>query len=245
MRLGHACDVAKDGEEAWEKLKENPTHYQLLLTDCHMPKLDGYGLTERIRREETELGLPRLNIVAITANALAGEAERCLAMGMDGFLAKPVQMLDLERVLAHMLPSDEKQAAALDWAMTSATPGTNFVELAQLLDNDLAKLQRILEVFWAGTHMDLEQWTEARRSSDRRILRELAHKLKSGCRQLGEMPAAFAFDTLEYHRGDTSEFDRLADAAHRELELVLEHVRAFLDGSPSQASLNDAHQEKS
>jgi signal transduction histidine kinase/ligand-binding sensor domain-containing protein/CheY-like chemotaxis protein len=245
MRLGHACDVAKDGEEAWEKLKENPIHYQLLLTDCHMPKLDGYGLTERIRREETKLGFPRLNIVAITANALAGEAERCLAMGMDGFLAKPVQMLDLKRVLAHMLPSDGTQSASLDKAITSATPGTNFVELAQLLDNDFAKLQHILEVFLAGTHMDLEQWIEARRSSDRRVLRELAHKLKSGCRQLGEMSAAFAFDTLEQHRGDAGEFDRLADTAHRELELVLEHVRAFLNGSPSQAPLSGAHQGKS
>lgn len=245
MRLGHACDVAKDGEEAWEMLKANPMRYRLLLTDCHMPKLDGYGLTERIRREEAKLGLPRLSIVAITANALAGEAERCLVMGMDGFLSKPVQMLDLKRVLAHVLPFHEKQSAALDRAMTSASPGTNFVELAQLLDNDLAKLQRILKVFLAGTQMDLEQWTEARRSSDRRILRELAHKLKSGCRQLGEMPAAFAFDTLEQHRGDISEFDRLADTAHRELELVLEHVRTFLDGSPSQAPLNDAHQGKS
>jgi HPt (histidine-containing phosphotransfer) domain-containing protein len=143
-----------------------------------------------------------------------------------------------------MLPSDGTQSASLDKAITSATPGTNFVELAQLLDNDFAKLQHILEVFLAGTHMDLEQWIEARRSSDRRVLRELAHKLKSGCRQLGEMSATSAFDTLEQHRGDTSEFDRLADTAHRELELVLEHVRAFLDGSPSQAPLSGAHQGK-
>lgn len=84
--LGYEADVAGDGREALARLAEQP--YALLLTDCHMPDMDGFELTQTIRVHERESG-GRLPIIALTANALQGEAERCRAAGMDDYLSKP------------------------------------------------------------------------------------------------------------------------------------------------------------
>jgi CheY-like chemotaxis protein len=229
MRLGYACDVAKDGQEAWGMLQANPGRYRLLLTDCHMPKLDGYELTKKIRRNEAAQGLPHLNIVAITANALQGEGERCLAMGMDAFLAKPMQMHDLKRILVRMLPPNTGQAV-LDPIASSPVPH-EFAELASLLGNDDSRLQRVLEVFVTSVRRDMELWAAARQSCERETLRGLAHKLKSGCRQLSATTATYIFDALEQHVGEDSEFDRLADVAMHELALVLARVEAYRNRS--------------
>jgi len=89
LRLGYACEIADDGEEAYAMWCSKS--YALLLTDCHMPEWDGFELTAAIRKDE-ESGSNRAPIIAITANALQGEAERCIAGGMDDYLSKPVEM---------------------------------------------------------------------------------------------------------------------------------------------------------
>ncbi len=80
----------------------------LVLTDCHMPEMDGFELTEALRAMENDDGY-RVPIVAITANALQGEAERCLAGGMDDYLAKPVELQALKRTLEKWLPGTEQR----------------------------------------------------------------------------------------------------------------------------------------
>ena len=100
-QLGFASLLAADGAQAWRMLRERS--FGLLLTDCHMPQLDGYGLAQRVRALERDSGR-RLPIVALTASALIGEAERCFAAGMDDYLSKPVSMQTLSRTLARWLP---------------------------------------------------------------------------------------------------------------------------------------------
>ncbi len=102
-RLGFECDCAEDGQEAWDRLLTPGADYALLLTDCHMPRLNGWDLTTRLRAREAALGLDRLPIVGLTANALQGERERCLALGMDGYLSKPLQLEGLRQVLDEVL----------------------------------------------------------------------------------------------------------------------------------------------
>ncbi|WP_157982361.1 response regulator, partial [Oceanicella sp. SM1341] len=110
-RLGHACELATDGEQALAAWRAAPAAYGALLTDCHMPGMDGFALAAAIRAEEA--GLPRrLPIIAITANALAGESARGLAAGMDDFLSKPVEMARLRAVLGRFLGAPEAGAAA-------------------------------------------------------------------------------------------------------------------------------------
>jgi len=101
--IGQAADVASDGREALERWQSGD--YGLLLTDLHMPEMDGYELTAAIRAAETRADKPaRIPIIAITANALKGEADHCRAIGMDDYLSKPVQLVNLKAMLEKWLP---------------------------------------------------------------------------------------------------------------------------------------------
>ena len=95
-RLGFAADVATNGREALEALQRE--RYSLVIMDCQMPEMDGFEATRRIRRREATSG-GHISIVAMTANAMEGDRESCLAAGMDDYLAKPVRLDDLRRVL--------------------------------------------------------------------------------------------------------------------------------------------------
>ena len=85
QRAGFQIDLVDDGSEALEAHKANP--YDLILMDCQMPTMDGFEASRRIR----SLDAPQPVIVAVTANALVGERERCLGAGMDDYLSKPFQ----------------------------------------------------------------------------------------------------------------------------------------------------------
>ena len=106
-RLGYCIDVAANGVEALEMLEKRP--YKLLVTDCHMPEMDGYELTKRLRAAEQAENRPHLPIVALTGDALAGAAQFCIEVGMDDYLSKPVAIDLLDQAVQRWLPA----AAAL------------------------------------------------------------------------------------------------------------------------------------
>jgi CheY-like chemotaxis protein len=95
-------EIAEDGSEALAALAA--TSYRLVLMDCQMPGMDGFEAVRRLREQERAAG-GHVPVVALTANAMPGDVERCLAAGMDAYLAKPVRLGDLkaavERWLAH------------------------------------------------------------------------------------------------------------------------------------------------
>lgn len=95
LLLGRTADIACNGRDALKRWQSGG--YAILLADLHMPEMDGYELTTAIR--EAEGGRSRMPIIAFTANALKGEAEHCLAMGMDDYLSKPVQLIQLKAML--------------------------------------------------------------------------------------------------------------------------------------------------
>jgi CheY-like chemotaxis protein len=103
--LGHTADIAGNGREALKLWQSGD--YSVLLTDLHMPEMDGYELTTAIRGSESlaaKTAKPHIPIIAFTANALKGEAEHCLAVGMDDYLSKPVQLINLKVMLEKWLP---------------------------------------------------------------------------------------------------------------------------------------------
>ena len=99
--LGVQMTLANNGREGFDRWTSGD--FDLVLTDCHMPKMDGFELTAKLRLTEEKAQLPRTPVIAITANALRGEAERCIAAGMDDDLSKPVAIADLKDMLGKWL----------------------------------------------------------------------------------------------------------------------------------------------
>jgi two-component system sensor histidine kinase/response regulator len=103
QKLGYAADLACNGLEVLVAMKKTP--YDIIFMDCQMPELDGYETTRRIRSEQ-RVHVPR--IIAMTANAIRGEEERCLDAGMDDYLSKPVRMDELRTTIERWLPASAR-----------------------------------------------------------------------------------------------------------------------------------------
>ncbi len=107
-KLGHTIDVARNGLEAVEALGR--VAYDLVLMDCQMPELDGFDATRRIRAEGSGCLAPNVPIIAMTANAMEGDRDRCLAAGMDDYLTKPINLQALGDAIDRWLPGSDEAA---------------------------------------------------------------------------------------------------------------------------------------
>jgi len=113
--VGFAAEIADNGREGLERLAES--HFDLVLMDCQMPVLDGYAATRELRATEAREGSARRPVIALTANAMTGDAEKCLAAGMDDYLSKPFEAHALEaKVVAWLDPSSDTAATPVDEA---------------------------------------------------------------------------------------------------------------------------------
>ena len=179
--LGIAVDTAADGIEALTKWRQGS--YALLLTDIHMPDMDGFELTRQIRAEEQSGNeRTRMPIVALTANALKGEADRCLAAGMDGYLTKPLTLDRLRETVAHWMGA----------APTGGPPIDRGV-LSQMFGANPAMIDRVLSRFREAGGALIDEIAAA--ADDPGRLMQLAHKLKGAARaagaiRLGDLAAA-------------------------------------------------------
>ena len=102
--FGYAADVAPDGHQALEKIAAQ--RYDLIFMDYRMPRLDGLETSRRIRSMERDTDQPPARIVALTANAMVGDRERCLAAGMDEYMAKPIDLMALKALVERLLAED-------------------------------------------------------------------------------------------------------------------------------------------
>ena len=109
QKLGLNYEIAQHGREALSKLSTSNL-FDLVLMDCQMPIMDGFEATRHWRDQESKLSLPRLPIIALTANAMQGDEERCLDAGMDDHLAKPVNLQSLSQLLAKWLNPSAKNS---------------------------------------------------------------------------------------------------------------------------------------
>ncbi|MEO7273441.1 MAG: response regulator, partial [Vicinamibacterales bacterium] len=123
-KLGCVVDSAGDGVEALEAIAR--AHYDIVLMDCQMPEIDGFEATRRLRAREAAGDQPRVLVIAMTANAMAGDRERCLEAGMDDYLAKPVALEDLRSLLGRYLGPGRLALAAPAVLGRDVTTGTVF-----------------------------------------------------------------------------------------------------------------------
>ncbi len=121
-RNGYRCDVAENGRQAVDAVQRE--RYNLILMDCQMPEMDGFAATGAIRQFEAERGEgDHVPIIALTANAIKGDRERCLEAGMDDYLSKPVEVKDLLAKLQDYLSGSDRESKANDEpASTNTTP---------------------------------------------------------------------------------------------------------------------------
>jgi len=105
-KFGCNVDVAANGAEAVRMWKQLP--YDAIFMDCQMPEMDGYEATAEIRKAEPEK--TRIPIVAMTAHAMTGDRDGCLAAGMDDYVSKPISLVELRAVLARWMPADPGDA---------------------------------------------------------------------------------------------------------------------------------------
>jgi len=188
-RLGYAIEIVANGLEAWERMQIRD--FGLLLTDCHMPEMDGYELTRRVRSWEEETGR-HMPIVALTADALSGTARRCRDSGMDDFLAKPIDLAHLDAVVRRLLP----EAAALrrcrggEAAQVVASPAaqvpTNVSEppildlepMRMILGEIGEEARALYGLFIDSTRPLLDRAAQAVEAGDALAAREAAHSAK-------------------------------------------------------------------
>ncbi|WDK60031.1 response regulator [Xanthomonas campestris pv. campestris] len=205
--LGFEADTATDGEAALSSMES--TRYDMVFMDCQMPVLDGYAATRRWRAMETESGGRPIPIVAMTANAMAGDRERCLAAGMDDYLSKPVAREQLDACLQRWLPrqallpgpstgapsADAESAASA--AQARALPILESGVIDELYEVAGADTIRILQLFLEDAPGIIEGLEAAASNRDSMQLRDLAHTLKSSSANVGAQALANAARRIE------------------------------------------------
>ena len=184
-RAGYTCDVVPDGEAAVEAVMKGG--YGLVLMDCQMPKVDGFEATMRIRRHEELSGKRRIPIMALTANAIKGDRERCLGAGMDSYLTKPVDPVRLiEAVRSVEIASADSAPVAPE---SPGEPGKEPIRYGELVDRCMGNMelvQKVLAAYRKQTAQAMGDLTNAIRNGDAFFVSRAAHALKGAAANLSD-----------------------------------------------------------
>jgi len=198
--LGFAAQTADDGVQALELWKSG--RFGLVITDCHMPHMDGYELARSIRGLESDAGGERVPIVACTANALQGEAETCLAAGMDDFLVKPVELAQLTEKLDRWLPLPQAPSppAAPAGSSPEAAPSISPIDQALLTatcGGDASMVGEVLAAFRRTCEDDSAGLGQAVAAGNLAQVTQFAHRMAGAGKMIGALAFAAACEDIE------------------------------------------------
>jgi PAS domain S-box-containing protein len=227
---GYASESAEDGLDGLERWRSG--RYALVLSDVHMPRMDGYQMTKALRDEEARDGRAHTPVVALTAAALKGEAERCLAAGMDDYLSKPVTIPQLAACLQCWLPHTKSREPAPEAeppppAPLPQTQGESPPLDAAVLDvltrGDPSQKRALLQDYLNTTANDLDAARRARESGDCLQLAREAHKIKGAALLVGAGEVAAAALALE-QAAKASDWPQILPL-NADLETAVERLR--------------------
>ena len=188
-QCGFRADVVADGRQAIEAIAQ--TSYAAVLMDCQMPDLDGYEATRAIRRREREGH--RLVIIAMTANSMAGDREKCLAAGMDDYVSKPIRVQHLRDTLARWVPDTPMPAGGSGDALDKEPESRDEAEdqildlsvIAELRALDVEVARNLIELYFEDSVTQMPELAKAVESDDATNVASLAHRFKGASLAVG------------------------------------------------------------
>ncbi len=198
---GHTVRVVGNGREAVEAWR--PGAFDVVLMDVQMPEMDGFEATAALRARDREAGT-HTPILAVTAHAMKGDRERCLAAGMDGYVTKPIRPEELWRAIADCLDRKDEGGRMKDEGKQEAPPNSSFIlhpsslpadaldreALLQRIGGDEGLLAELVAVFRADSARLLEEIAAGLERGDARAVERAAHSLKGSVRFFGAAAAA-------------------------------------------------------
>jgi PAS domain S-box-containing protein len=191
--LGYDVDVAGDGVQALERMELGS--YRAVLMDCQMPNLDGYDATREIRRREDQVAATRIPIIAMTAAALKGDRDRCLAAGMDDYLSKPFEPDELAVVLQRWIGDAPTTAVGV---IPAAAERAITERLSRLRDHvPPGTVERLLTAFINDGSACLTEIEAAVRSNDEEAISRVAHTFKGAAANVGALRVGVLCASLE------------------------------------------------
>jgi CheY-like chemotaxis protein/HPt (histidine-containing phosphotransfer) domain-containing protein len=222
-RLGVPSTVAENGRQAVQMFEEH--RYELIFMDIQMPEMDGLEATKAIRARQDPSS--RTVIVALTANAMQGDRDRCLQAGMDDYLAKPIKQSDIESILAKWVSAVQHQQHTEPDAAESGPVIIDPKRIEQIREiGDWALLKELMGLYLS----DLDQFTAGVSAalSERNFeqIYEWSHKLKGSSANLGVDAMREACRTME---ASAKESDAEAAAAHfGQMQLLMNDIRTHI-----------------
>jgi CheY-like chemotaxis protein len=227
--LGFGVEVANNGEEGlkiWRKER-----HKLILSDLHMPKMSGYDMVERIREEASQLDDINAQpyIIAITANALKGEKERCLNAGMNDYITKPVELNALEKLLDNWRDKNHEESAfATVEEVNKPSAPIDMDKLSQYVNNDKAKQIRFFKMYIEQSGVLVKDINSAVIINDTQSIAQACHQLKSISTTIGaESIAKLAINFEEHCNQQDLTSDELIELRDN-LEIEYSRVAQFL-----------------
>jgi signal transduction histidine kinase/DNA-binding response OmpR family regulator len=240
---GYRVTVAENGLDGLAAYRDG--EFDVVLMDCQMPVMDGFEAVRRLRALELETGRPRTPVLALTANAIAGDRERCLEAGMDDHIAKPFTRARLLAALAHWTQATATAAVAVHGTeQGAAVPGVpNTASLDPSALQAVRALQRpgrpnlqnrIIDMFNIDGPRLLGELNKAAASNDAEALHLAAHTFKSSCANVGAVVLEATCQDIEQLARSTDVSGALAriSSIHAELERVLTALAQVRDLSP-------------
>ncbi len=226
LQMGHAIDTVANGREALERLRAR--RYDLVLMDIQMPEMDGYETTREIRRLEGEIR--NVPIVAMTANAMKGDAEKCYAAGMDGYVSKPISLDTLRQVLKSYLQDAAPAVSAVPTPKPASPPEEPVVNVGRLvtvLGKDPANHAPVLRLFLKDGEDRMRQLESLLGSGDLARVKLVSHALKGASGNVGADGLARVLGPLEWaaEQGDVA----ACASSLAEARALFDQVRVFYE----------------